>query len=102
MDLERHRSRQKLASKDDNISKYHFPDGDESSRNKSFSKQMRRRQSSDESDTKESQKARIDFAQKRSKFENKRETDESKYPEKKLQLTQGKNICNSSFIEVNK
>lgn len=90
MDLERHRSRQKLASKDDNLSKYHFPEGDELSRNKSFSKQMRKRQSSDESDSKESQKGRNDFAQKRSKFENKRELDESKYPEKKIQRAQGK------------
>lgn len=95
MDIERHRSRQKLASKDDNISKYPFPEGEEFNRNKSFSKQMRRRQSSDESDSKESQTARTDFAQKRSKFENKRETDDCKYSEKKFQRAQGKN-----YLEV--
>lgn len=93
MDRERQRSRQKLAAKSDtvNVDKYRFSETDDIVQSKSQSKHVRRRQSSDDSDTKDSRKGRHESFQKRfPKFENKRGIEEKKHAAEYLQRIQGK------------
>lgn len=95
MDSERQRSRQKSASKGDIVSKYHFPETGDVIRNRSLPKQMRRRQSSDDSDTRDSELRQNEFAQKRMpKFDHKREKDSKHSEQQQFQRMQGRQLLN--------